>query len=407
MSKWREVRIENVCLVGDGAHAKIKRHKDGVLYLTSKNFKGQGLDLSKTEYISKEDYKKHFCKQINAITNVQKGDLVFSIIGSIGFPYVVKESDCFGLSSSVAILRPNQKKINSEFLYYWITSEIFQAYIRNIRSGVAQGFLSLGMVKKLPVLLYPLITQENIADVLSTYDELIENNNRRIEILEKTAQEIYQEWFVRMRFPGHENTRFIKGIPEGWDVKKVGDIGEVVTGKTPPTLVEEYYGEEIMFVKTPDMHGNIFTAKTEVYLSKEGSESQPSKLLPENSIMVSCIGTGGVVAINMEPSHTNQQINSIILNNTELREWAYFTLKTMKKTIELFGATGATMTNLSKGKFEKLKILYPTDKLLIDFNNCTKDMFEQIKHLILKNQNLIKQRDLLLPRLMNGTIEVK
>ena len=267
--------------------------------------------------------------------------------------------------------------------------------------------LNRNLAHKLKLQIPDLETQEKISDILSSYDELIENNNRRIEILEKTAEEIYKEWFVRMRFPGYENTKFIKGIPEAWEVKRVGDLGRVETGKTPSTKKEEYYDGNIMFVKTPDMHNNMFTLNTEIYLSKEGSDSQPKKLLPKNSIMVSCIGTGGVVSINGELAHTNQQINSIILKDLKLREWTYFTLKSMKKTIELFGATGATMTNLSKGKFQNLKVLYPTDELIIKFNNINKDIFEEIKNLIFQNQNLIKQRDLLLPRLMNGTIEVK
>ena len=168
--------------------------------------------------------------------------------------------------------------------------------------------------------------------------------------------------------------------------KRVGDLGRVETGKTPSTKKEEYYDGNIMFVKTPDMHNNMFTLNTEIYLSKEGSDSQPKKLLPKNSIMFSCIGTGGVVSINGELAHTNQQINSIILKDLKLREWTYFTLKSMKKTIELFGATGATMTNLSKGKFQNLKVLYPTDELIIKFNNINKDIFEEIKNLYFKTK---------------------
>ncbi len=289
-----------------------------------------------------------------------------------------------------------------EYLYYMLQT----MKLNNYAGGSAQPLLTQKVLKGLKVKLPNLETQKKIAGVLSTYDELIENNNRRIEILEKIAEEIYKEWFVRMRFPGHENTRFEKGIPEGWEIRKVGDLGEVITGKTPSTKIQGYYGGDIMFVKTPDMHNNMFITETEVYLSEKGSNSQSNKLLPRDSIMVSCIGTGGVVSINMNPSHTNQQINSVILNNVKLREWAYFTLKSMKETIMLFGATGATMTNLSKGKFERLKLLYPIYKLLEEFNSNTKDMFEQIKNLTIANQNLAKQRDLLLLRLMNGTIEV-
>jgi len=249
-------------------------------------------------------------------------------------------------------------------------------------------------------------TQKRIADILSAYDELIENNNRRIALLEKAAQDLYKEWFVRFRFPGYEATKFGNGLPEGWNVKKLADYGRVETGKTPSTEVTENYGKDIMFVKTPDMHGNMFTIQTGEYLSQQGHKCQPKKLLPANSIMVSCIGTGGVVSINAEPAHTNQQINSIILDNPLFLEWLFFTCKSLKETIELFGATGATMTNLSKGKFEKLKVIEPTQDLVLQFHDKVNPFFDEIKSLMCQNQNLAKQRDLLLPRLMSGKLEV-
>lgn len=122
--------------------------------------------------------------------------------------------------------------------------------------------------------------------------------------------------------------------------------------------------------------------------------------------MVSCIGTGGVVAINDRPAHTNQQINSIILNNSEYLEWLYFVCKNLKETIEMFGATGSTMTNLSKGKFERLKIITPTEKVILEYHELTKNLFSEVRVLQHKNAMLVKQRDMLLPRLMSGKLEV-
>ena len=248
--------------------------------------------------------------------------------------------------------------------------------------------------------------QKRVSDILSTYDDLIENNNRRVELLEKAAQELYKEWFVRFRFPNHENTKFVNGLPEGWEVRRVKEYGRVETGKTPPTSDPDNYSNEIMFVKTPDMHGNSFVIETEEWLSFKGHKTQPKKLLPENSIMVSCIGTGGVVAINSSKAHTNQQINSIIPDDAKYLEWLYFTCKSLKETIELFGATGATMTNLSKGKFEKLKVINPSKGLVYNFSEKINPIFIEIKNLMKQNQNLKKQRDLLLPRLMSGRLEV-
>ena len=175
-------KIGDVCNVGDGAHASIKRTLNGIPYYTSKNFKIEGIDLSKVDYISEEDFKKHFRSNSNAITKPIKDDILLSIIGSIGAPHLVKDEDDFGLSSSVSILRPNVSKIEPQFLYYWIKSDDFQNAVHQIKSGVAQSFLSLSMIKQLPVI-YPksLETQKRIASILSNYDDLIENNLKRIK----------------------------------------------------------------------------------------------------------------------------------------------------------------------------------------------------------------------------------
>ena len=401
MNKWREVRFKDA--IHFNPKVKLKKHN---------NYPNIGIaDIDESSFYVYENEVLEYKGQGGS--KFETGDVLFSRITpclenrKIARVFLKSSDRGFG-STELFVFRGKKGYTLTDFVSYLAQTDIIVLPAINSMTGASgRQRAEKSFIEKLKIKIPDLKTQEKIADLLSAYDELIENNNRRIEILEKTAEEIYKEWFVRMRFPGHENTKFIKGIPEGWEVKRVGDLGRVETGKTPSTKKEEYYDGNIMFVKTPDMHNNMFTLNTEIYLSKEGSDSQPKKLLPKNSIMVSCIGTGGVVSINGELAHTNQQINSIILKDLKLREWTYFTLKSMKKTIELFGATGATMTNLSKGKFQNLKVLYPTDELIIKFNNINKDIFEEIKNLIFQNQNLIKQRDLLLPRLMNGTIEVK
>ncbi len=217
---YDEAKIGEVCEVGDGAHTSIKRQNDGVLYLSSRNFKDGRQDLSKVYYISEDDFEKHFRDASKAITKPKTGDVVLSIIGTIGEPYVVKSSDRFGLSSAVAILRPNQTEITAEYLYYWIRGSEFQHAVYSIKGGVAQGYVSLEMIRSLPIRKFEKSAQENIVEILTAYDNLIENNNRRIAILEEMAQSLYREWFVKFRFPGHQQAKFIDSplgkIPEGW-----------------------------------------------------------------------------------------------------------------------------------------------------------------------------------------------
>ena len=218
------------------------------------------------------------------------------------------------------------------------------------------------------------------------------------------AENLYKEWFVRFRFPNYQNTPIENGIPKGWKVEKLNTFGKIETGKTPSMEISENYGGDILFVKTPDMHKQLFVFNTEEKLTEKGHSSQPKKLIPQNSIMVSCIGTAGVVAINAKPAHTNQQINSIIPTNKSDLEWLYFACRGLKETIQLFGATGATMTNLSKGKFEKLKLITPPIDLRVAYHNTIQPLFSVIATLQTKSANLTRQRDLLLPRLMSGQL---
>lgn len=411
MSKWKEMKLLDVTDFIDGDRGKnypkqFEYLDDGYcLFLNTSNVTIEGFNFDKINYVSKEK------DEVLRKGRLEYNDLILTTRGTIGNIAYYEEGmfSPMRINSSMLILRVNNDIVSQSFIYYLIKTKSFREYMNLYSSGSAQPQLPVKDLRQIKIQIPDIKTQEKIADILSIYDELIENNNRRIEILEKTAEEIYKEWFVRMRFPGYKNTKFIKGIPEGWEVKRVGDLGEVITGKTPSTKKEEYYGGNIMFVKTPDMNNNTFVMNTEVYLSKDGSDSQALKLLPKNSIMVNCIGAnaGESVSLNIEEAHTNQQINSIVLEDTMYREWVYLTVKNLKEIIKLTAATGATMPNLSKGKFERLKILFSTNETIKEFNNNTKDIFENIKVLMLNNQNLIKQRDLLLPRLMNGTIQVK
>lgn len=310
-------------------------------------------------------------------------------------------------STELFVFRNKEGITDKEFVYYLFK----QQYIRNLAANSMTGAsgrqrADLKFVKRIKLNLPLLPIQHRIASILSTYDSLIENNTKRIRILEKMAENLYKEWFVRFRFPGHEKMEIVNGLPEGWIIKKIKDYGKIETGKTPSMQVSEYYGGKYLFIKTPDMHGGVFVCSTEETLSELGNKSQPKKLLPPNSIMVSCIGTAGIVALNAKEGHTNQQINSIIPSDMVNLQWLYFTCKELRATIELFGATGATMTNLSKGKFEKLKVLEPTIALRSAFHNRVSSMFKLILKLENENSLLARQRDLLLPRLMSGKLEV-
>jgi len=154
------------------------------------------------------------------------------------------------------------------------------------------------------------------------------------------------------------------------------------------------------------MHGNMFIIQTGEYLSNKDTASQKNKTLPPNSLCVSCIGTAGIVTITSSKAQTNQQINSIILDKEEYRKFLYFALVGLKNIINQYGATGATMVNLNKGKFEALKVICPRSKTIAKFHDSTSEHFDLIKNLLIKNINLRRTRDLLLPKLVSGELDI-
>lgn len=332
-----------------------------------------------------------------------KDTVLFSSRAPIGYVAIASNPICTNQGFKSIIC--NKEIINPLFLYYYIKGNL--DYIKLFGTGATFPEISGAAMRKIKVQIPSLPTQQKIASILSAYDRLIENNTRRIRLLEQMAENLYKEWFVRFRFPEHENVEIVNGLPKGWEIKIIADFGRIETGKTPPMSNRDLYGGDILFVKTPDMHGKLFVRSTSETLSQEGNNYQRTKLLPINSIMVSCIGTAGIVSINTNLAHTNQQINSIILNNLEDLEWLYYVCRQLKPTIELFGATGATMTNLSKGKFEKLKIVVPKVDFRGAFHKRIRPYFKEIYALEQQNTFLTRQRDLLLPRLMSGKLEVK
>ena len=317
---------------------------------------------------------------------------------------------CFTSEDSVTNQQINSiivdaKKHDPDFVFY--LASLLRSTLEAYAGGAATPIVNKGSFSNIKVQVPERNIQRKIAAILTAYDGLIETNKRRIALLEKMAEELYREWFVRMRFPGYQDAEFVKGVPQSWEIVRVDSLGRVVTGKTPSTKVPKYYGGNIPFIKTPDMHGNMFLTATEETLSEDGMRSQPSQTIPARSLCVSCIGTGGVVSITTTISQTNQQINSLCLNRTEDLEWGYHVLRGLKETILLFGGTGATMTNLSKGKYSGLELLSPPVELRDKFHSLAEPIFSEAQTLATTNSTLYQARDLLLPRLISGKLSVE
>ena len=299
----------------------------------------------------------------------------------------------------------NEEELNIRYLCYALNQQL--RLLKTMSSGSTTKFLTVRMLDNLDIPLFGINIQTQIVNILSAYDDLIENNQKQIKLLEEAAQRLYKEWFVNLRFPGHENTKIVDGVPEGWNESTVESFGTVITGKTPPTSNKEYYTNgKVPFVTIPDMHNVVYPLKTEKRLTIEGAQTQKNKYIPPNSVMISCIGTVGLVCIATEVCQTNQQINSIILNNEDDLYFFYESMLRMKDLLDGLGSNGATMTNVNKSKLEKLIIISPSKDIVKQYNDVCKPLFESALNLSRKNVYLKNMREALLPKLMSGEVEV-
>ena len=410
MTTWPIKRMDELCEITSSKRIFAADYvSEGVPFYRGREitekYKGN-LDVSTELFITEEK----FIEIERKFGAPKLGDLLLTSVGTLGSVYVVKHGDRFYFKDGNLTWFRNFKELDSRFLYYWLGSPQGKGELQKATIGSSQSAFTIVLLKGMEMGLPPLPIQRRIAGILSAYDELIENSQRRIRILEEMARALYREWFVNFRFPGHEKLPRVASplgdLPQGWEVKSILQFGTVITGKTPSKANPGFYGHDVPFVKTPDMHGNMFILGTSDCLSTMGAESQANKTLPAGSICVSCIGTIGVVSITTEDCQTNQQINSVVLANRASREFLFLRLQDAKQALENLGANGATMGNVNKGKFEAMGIVCPSNDLLAQYHRLVEPMFSEILSLSRQIQNLRRTRDLLLPRLLSGQVSL-
>ena len=333
-----------------------------------------------------------------------KGSVLFSSRAPIGYVAIVANDMCTNQGFKSVI--PNEET-DSEFLYYLLKYN--KDNIASQGSGTTFAEVSGKTMKEIEVMV-PKETedQRRIASILSSLDRKIELNNKINADLEEMAQAIFKNWFVD--FEPFKDGKFVDSelgmIPEGWKVGTLGDMGTIVCGKTPSKANSNYYGGDIPFIKIPDMHGNVFVESSEDRLTEQGSLSQIKKLIPPYSLMVSCIATVGLVSINTKPSHTNQQINTIIPHNKSALFYLYQYIKNNEELLKNMGRGGTTTLNVNTKSFSNIRLFIPSDIALLQFHQIVEGLFKKIELNMQESRTLSLLRDTLLPRLMSGELEV-
>ena len=241
-----------------------------------------------------------------------EGTLCITIAANIADTSILKIKACF--PDSVIGFIPEKEKADARFIKYLFDAMLKKRY-KNFTQGAAQDNLSQGKLLSLKFPVPDFLTQKAIADTLSPYDDLIENSKRRIELLEESARQLYKEWFVRFRFPGHEHVKIIDGVPEGWDSGVISDFYTTSSGGTPSRKVPEYYTGDINWVKTQEL-GNGFIFETSEKITGDAIKKSSAKLFPEYSVLVAMYGaTIGQLGILAKESASNQACCALISNS--------------------------------------------------------------------------------------------
>lgn len=344
---------------------------------------------------------------------LKAGDIVYGRRGDIGRCALIRERES-GWLCGTGCLRVSlgEGDVLPQYLFYYLNDPSVVAWISNQAVGATMPNLNTGILRSIPVRYPPKGIQNRIVSILSAYDDLIENNTRRIEILEEMARRLYEEWFVQFRFPGHEGVEFKESelgpIPEGWDLTTVAETFEILGGGTPSKSEPAYWEDgHINWYSPTDLtrSGTSFMDESSAKITDIGLSRSSAKMFPPYSVMLTSRATIGVVAINTTPATTNQGFITCIPNK---RFPLYLLFHWVKNNVDRFIGlgTGATFKEITKGVFKGIELVVPPVVLVDDFQRKVTPLMDMILRLLRKNRNLRTQRDLLLPKLISGEIDV-
>ncbi|WP_146134086.1 restriction endonuclease subunit S [Chlorogloea sp. CCALA 695] len=383
-NKLKKVPLADVSVLYDSLHQTPQYSENGYPMVRVTDIKLGYLDLAKTKKVDESIYRE-FTKKYKP----QIGDVVFSQVGAYGNSSYVNKTKAFCLGQNIVCISPKQQLLNSFYLYSCLNSPFVKQQIDACVGGSSQPTISLRNINTLQIPYLSLSIQNKIAAILSNYDRLIENNTRRIEILEEMARSLYDEWFVKFRFPGYEQTKMVDSelelIPEGWEVNRLDNALILQRGFDLPTKQRQ-------------------ESNVPVYASTGVTGTHNEAKVKAPGVVTGRSGSLGTVIYIDEDFWA--------LNTTlwvkEFRRvtplYAFYLLSNLR--LEQFNS-GAAVPTLNRNDVHSLQVVIPSHLVLEQFNCFVKPLFAMKKNLQTRNVNLRKTRDLLLPKLISGEIDVE
>jgi type I restriction enzyme, S subunit len=381
----------------------------------SKEFHGEGLkiinmgELFAYDTISNQDMNRIKLNESEILRfTLNNGDLLFgrrSLVESGAGKCSIVENllEPTTFESSIIRVRINQIYNNPRFYYYWFRSPKGRAVIKAIVTGTNVKGITGNNLKKIVIDNPKIEIQNKLTSILSQYDNLIENNRRRIQLLEEAAHLLYQEWFVRLRFPGHEHTKIVDGLPEGWKYLEIQDIANV----NQSSLKSNYQGA-IEYVDISSVKSGIILETTQYEFIDAPSRAR--RIVQHGDVIWSCVRPNLKAYTIIWNPPENMIVSTgfaVITPRLVPSSYLYFSVTTNEFISYLSNNAKGTSYPAVRGvDFETAKILYPLSSVVQIFDNIVKPLINQISILNVQSKKLQQARDLLPPRLMNGVIPV-
>lgn len=354
--KSNKIRLGEQCVVTSSKRFHLsERITQGVPFYCSKEIikKFNGEDVTECDYISEDLYKK----VSNEFGVPKENDLLITTRGTIGIPYLYKRTDRFYFADgNLTWIKDFDSNLYSKFLYYWFQSYEGRKKFEALAKGTAQKAVPISGIKTLEIELPSLKSQKRIADILSAYDDLIENNQKQIKLLEEAAQRLYKEWFVDLRFPGHENTKIVDGVPEGWNICPFSSKVDIMSGGTPKTSIPDYYNGRIPFYTPKDSDGAFFAYKTQINITEGGLKNCNSRLYPPKTVIITARGTVGKTTILAVPMAMNQSCYALKMKENDAPYYLFFALNNEIKALRTMANGGVFNTIIGK-TFDSINIM--------------------------------------------------
>ena len=407
MSEWKCYKLSEISSLSNGINFDKSAYTSGVKLIGVSDFKNR----IHPDYDSLQEVDS---KVVKSGDYLEKGDIVFVRSNGnkelVGRCMIIDRDIPVTYSGFCINLRlKDKKRFEPVFFNYLFKTRQFKKSMTGTAVGANIQNLSQSRLGNCEINVPDIETQKRIATILSRYDSLIENYQKQIKSLEEAARRLYKEWFVDLHLPGHENTKTVDGVPEGWEKKTIADVCTNISSGSTPSRSNKAYWENgtIKWVKTKELQDG-WILDTEEYISQEGYNSSSTKMFPVNTILMAIYAspTLGRLGILSTDCCCNQAALGLIADENIISwQWLFWKLYELRDEFNAI-ARGAGQQNISGIVVKNKEIIIPDKGVIDGFTSVVSKMFEQQKSLSSQLRLLTEARDRLLPKLMSGEITV-